>query len=69
MDAEVTGEVFAECKGKRGFPGFGFLGTGRNYPFLGQPGRWARKTAPERARREANGCILNGDREPKWKFR
>jgi hypothetical protein len=30
MDEEVRGEVFAECKAKRGFLGFGFLGTGRN---------------------------------------
>jgi len=48
MDEEVReAEVFAESSGETGFPGFGFVRTGRNYPFLGPPGRWGRRTAPE----------------------
>ena len=72
MDEEVReAEVFAESSGKTGFPGFGFVRTGRNHPFLGPPGRWGRRTAAEGLDGRKTGVYSYSEakREVPWKRR
>ena len=63
-----VGEVFVECAGKTGFPGFGFFRQGDNCALRGEDGS-QRGKCNSTDQRMAAGCILTDIREPKWESR
>jgi hypothetical protein len=62
-----VGEVFVECAGKTGFPGFGFSGKATTTPCGAEDGS-RRKNCNLQNQRMASGRILIGIRDLKWKI-
>jgi ribosomal protein L27 len=68
-DQEVrVGEVFVECAGQTGFPGFGFSGRATTASCGGEDGS-RRKKCNSQDQGMAAGGILNRTRDLKWKSR